>query len=348
VSRTARSGATLAAVRRRLIATAVTVAAVMGAGAASAHAYVFAPYVDVTQFPTPHLAALAGRAHLHQETLAFVVASAATPGACAATWGGQPTEPASGPKAFDVAGISALAHRPATSLAISFGGEDGTELASACPTAAALEQAYEGVIETYHPRRLDFDIEGAAVGDTQAIARRSAALAFLQHQAAAAGHPFAVSLTLPVLPSGLSASGLAIVRSALRHHLKLASVNVMAMDYGESAAPRPAGRMATFAIRAATGTIAQLHRLSPGLSLRARERMLGITSMIGVNDDPHEIFTLADARHLARWARGHHIGLISMWQLERDRACAAPTSTTQIACSSLQQTPFAFSRALGR
>jgi hypothetical protein len=333
---------------RRLLATAAVLAATLAAGAASAHAYAFAPYVDVTQFPTPHLARLADRAGLHQETLAFVVASAATPQTCAATWGGQPSEPASGPRAFDTAGIAALHHRPETTLAISFGGEDGTELASACPSPAALEQVYEGVIETYHPQRRDFDIEGAAVDDTKAIARRSAALAFLQHQAAAAGHPFAVSLTLPVLPSGLTASGQAIVRSALRHHVRLASVNVMAMDYGESAAPRPAGRMATFAIAAATHTIAQLHRIAPQLGLRARERMVGITPMIGINDDPHEVFTVADARRLAHWAGTHHLGLLSMWQLERDRACAAPTTTTQIECSSLAQAPFAFSRAFGR
>jgi hypothetical protein len=331
---------------RRQLATAAALAAALGAGAGSAHAYVFAPYVDVTQFPTPHLATLADRAHLNQETLAFVVASAAAPRACSATWGGQPTEPASGPTAFDVAGIAALAHRPATSVAISFGGEDGTELASACPSTVALEQAYQGVIDTYHPQRLDFDIEGAAVDDHRAITRRSAALAVLQRLAAAAHRPFAVSLTLPVLPTGLTASGLEIVRSALRHHVRLAAVDVMAMDYGESAAPRPAGRMATFAIRAASRTIAQLHRLAPGLSRRARERMVGITPMIGVNDDPHEVFTLANARRLARWAADHHIGLISMWQLERDRACAAPATTTQIACSSLRQAPFQFSRAL--
>jgi hypothetical protein len=334
--------------RLRPIATALLVlAAILLTAATSARAYVFAPYVDVTQFPTPHLAQLADRAHLNQETLAFVVASAATPQTCDATWGGQPSEPASGPRAFDTAGIAALHQRPGTTLAISFGGEDGTELASACPSAAALERVYEGVIETYHPERLDFDIEGAAVQDTGAIARRSAALAFLQHRAAAAGHPLAVSLTLPVLPSGLPASGLAIVRSALRHHVRLASVNVMAMDYGESAAPHPAGRMATFAIRAATHTIAQLHRIAPQLSVRARERMVGVTPMIGINDDPNEIFTVADARRLARWAGAHHLGLLSMWQLERDRACAAPTTSTQIACSSVAQTPFAFARAFG-
>jgi hypothetical protein len=331
---------------RRLFAILVTLAAVLGGGVATARAYVFSPYVDLTQWPTPHLPQLASDAHLHQETLAFVVAGAAQPSTCTATWGGQATEPASGSNAFDVRGIATLSKRPHTTTAISFGGEDGTELASACSTAAALEQAYAGVLSTYHPARLDFDIEGAAIGDTAAIARRSTALAALQHQAAAAHHPFAISLTLPVLPSGLTAAGLAVVRSALRHHVRLSAVNVMTMDYGDSAAPHPAGRMATFAIRAATRTIAQLHRLAPGLSRHAREQLVGITPMLGINDDPTEIFTVQNAHRLASWAASHHIGLLSMWQLERDRACAMPTATTQIACSSVIQAPFAFSRAL--
>lgn len=331
---------------RRLFATLVVLAACLGGGAGAARAYVFSPYVDVTQWPAPHLARLASDARLHQETLAFVVAGAAQPSACSATWGGQATEPASGSDAFDLKGIATLANRPHTTTAISFGGEDGTELASTCPTAAALQQAYAGVLSTYRPERLDFDIEGAAIDDTAAIARRSTALAALQRQAAAAHHPFAVSLTLPVLPTGLTTAGLAVVRSALRHHVRLSAVNVMTMDYGDSAAPHPAGRMARYAIRAATRTIAQLHRLAPALSRRTREKLVGITPMLGINDDPTEIFTVQNARRLASWARAHHIGLLSMWQLERDRACDMPATTTQIACSSVTQAPFTFSRAL--
>ena len=37
----------------------------------------------------------------------------------------------------------------------------------------------------------------------------------------------------------------------------------MAMDYGDSAAPHPQGRMAAFAIRAARNVNAQLHKLYP-------------------------------------------------------------------------------------
>src|SRR5439155_12953991 len=112
---------------------------------------------------------------------------------------------------------------------------------------SALQAAYQKVIDAYHLTQLDFDIEGGAVADHASIDRRSQALAALQHDAAAAGRSLQVWLTLPVLPTGLTADGLYVVQSALRYGVNLAGVNGMAMDYGDGATPNPQGHMGDYA-----------------------------------------------------------------------------------------------------
>ena len=49
-----------------------------------------------------------------------------------------------------------------------------------------------------------------------------------------------VSFTLPVLPSGLTPDGVALLNGAAQAGVQVAAVNVMAMDYGDGPAPRPA------------------------------------------------------------------------------------------------------------
>nr|BFD90310.1 hypothetical protein KitaXyl93_16700 [Kitasatospora sp. Xyl93] len=81
---------------------------------------------------------------------------------------------------------------------VSFGGAAGTELAAVCGTVGALFAEYDAAVRAYGLRYVDFDIEGAAIADTAANERRSAALARLQQ-----AHPgLKVSFTLPVLPEG--------------------------------------------------------------------------------------------------------------------------------------------------
>ena len=63
------------------------------------------------------------------------------------------------------------------------------------------------------------------------IVRRSTALAALQK----ANPGLKISLTLPVLPEGLTGDGLNVVRAAKTAGVNLDLVNIMAMDYGRSA-----------------------------------------------------------------------------------------------------------------
>jgi len=73
--------------------------------------------------------------------------------------------------------------------------------------------AYQSAVSAYSLTQIDFDIEGSAVADHVSIDRRSQAIAALQRTAAAAGKTLGVTLTLPILPSGLTADGLYVVQS---------------------------------------------------------------------------------------------------------------------------------------
>ena len=119
-----------------------------------------------------------------------------------------------------------------------------------------------------------------------------------------------------MFPTGLGADGVAIVKGAKAAGVKVGLVNIMAMDYGDASAPNPGGKMGTYAIKSAKASRTELKAVFG----KKAGRHLAVTPMIGINDVASEIFTLADARKLRRWARKNHLGGLSMWQLGRDSA----------------------------
>jgi hypothetical protein len=304
-------------------------------------AHFSAPYVDMTLYPTYNLVGAAQNQGIKFFTLAFLVADSSYKPA----WGGYSAYEVNGGD-FDtqirtqIAGVRALGG----DVMVSFGGANGQELAQAITSVSALKSAYQTVIDAYHLTRLDFDIEGAAVADHTSIDRRSQALAALQADAAAAGRTLQIWLTLPVLPTGLDNNGLYVVQSALHYGVHLAGVNVMAMDYGEGTAPNPHGHMGDYAIQAATSTYNQLASLY-GTSLTSAQlwQMIGVTPMIGLNDDTQEVFDQAAARQLLAFAEQQGMGRLSLWSLNRDQENPQGAITyVESTSSSLVQQPFEF------
>jgi hypothetical protein len=206
----------------------------------------------------------------------------------------------------------------------------------------SLKTAYKAVIDAYGLTHLDFDIEGAAGTDQASITRRAQALAQLQSDYAAAGKTLDVSLTLPVLPSGLTQDGVTIVTAAARNGLKVSVINIMAMDYGDWAAPSPDGAMGRYADQAAQSVHDQLRTVYPDAADARLWAMVGITPMIGANDTSGEVFRVADAETVEQFAAQHHIGRLAMWSLTRDQACAQPSSWASPTCSSIQQNAYDF------
>jgi hypothetical protein len=322
----------------------LTVLAPPSAPTWSAHEY--SPYVDMTLYPTYSLVDAAKTAGIKNFTLAFVVADPSNKPA----WGGYAANEINGTD-FDKAmaqqinGLRAIGG----DVMVSFGGASNQELAQVITDPVALKNAYESVINAYNLTHIDFDIEGGASADRVSIDRRSQAIAMVQQDMAAANRPLEVWYTLPVLPTGLTNDGLYVLQSALKSGVNIGGVNIMAMDFGESAAPNPAGQMGTYAIQSGTSLFNQLRNLYGSAPTDAQLwAKVGITPMIGMNDDTLEIFDQAAAQQVVTWAKSKGIGRISMWSLNRDQQNAAGKLTyVDLKSSSLIQQPYEFSKIFG-
>jgi hypothetical protein len=215
---------------------------------------------------------------------------------------------------------------------VSFGGQAGNELAHAVSDPARLAAAYGGVVDALNLGWADFDIEGASIEDRPVVERRMAAIKILQ-----ARHPdLIVSFTLPVMPTGLTASGVGLCKAAVAAGVRVDVVNVMCMDYGESFR----GDQGAHAIAAARATRAQL--VGAGLP----STKLGITPMIGVNDTAALVFTLEHARAVAAFARATPwVRWLSFWALGRDNQGALGGAASN-RYSGIAQKPWDFTRAL--
>ncbi len=279
----------------------------------------YAPYVDMGLWPVPDLVAIAQGRGASLVTLGFLQA---TPDGKLAWAGLSALAPDSDFEQAQAINSSIAALQAAGGdVMISLGGASGTSLAQWYATrglsARSLADAYVAVAQTYSLHRIDFDIEGSAVADAASIALRSQALALMQQDLP----DLEVWYTLPVLPTGLTSDGLNVVRSAVSAGVELDGVNVMAMDYGESAAPTSgpnAKTMGAYAIQAAESTYAQLAALYGEFGQSFGWNQVGVTPMIGVNDVTTEVFTVADAQALEDFARAKGLGMLSMWSVARD------------------------------
>ncbi len=314
--------------------------------AASSAPPVFSPYVDVTampqyEFQTPR------NQYQQDVTLAFVVASETNP--CRPSWGGAYT--------LDEAddqlqlGRRVLALRSTGGhVRISFGGQAHRDLAAACTDASALRAAYADVVERYDVDTIDLDVEGAALADSAAGQRRAVAIAQLQ-RSRPADDPLTVWVTLPLGRDGLTANGRAAVASLLAAGVDLAGVDGMAFDFGSLA---PDGMVATITtattalhdqVRAVFGEAGQV------LDDAGAWARTGATVMIGQTDVAAERLTMSDADGVNRFAREHHLGLLSMWSLNRDATCQYPLPTVtvvvQTSCSGVDQGQGSLAQTLG-
>ncbi len=301
---------------------------------------VAAPYFDATGYPPFGFVAAASSTGTRHWIAGFVVATSPTDPT--PSFGGY--YPTSGQ--YLLPEINAL-RAIGGDVMVSFGGAAGTEISVAATTAAQAQARYQSVIDAYAFTHIDFDVEGAWVADPPSIARRSQAIAGLQATAQQNNRPLSVWFTLPVLPSGLTLDGINVLASALNHGVVIAGVNIMAMDYGDGAAPNPAGQMGAYAIQAANSTFSQLQSLyashNQPKSAAQLWKMLGVTPMIGVNDVQSEIFLPSDAQQVVAFATAHDLGLLGFWSGNRDHQCPGGAQTSASgSCSSILQTPFQF------
>jgi len=260
---------------------------------------------------------VAQQAGLKFVTFAFVIDNGSN---CQAGWGGVGS--VSSDSTFG--GYVTRLRQAGGDAIISFGGAAGNELALDCTTNSSLENQYNFVVSKYNAKRLDFDVEGAAIGNNSSINRRNQVLRSMQ----LANPGLIISYTLPVNPTGLDSSGINVLQSAMNAGLRVDIVNIMAMDYANDNA-----NMGTNAVTASDATFQQMQQI--GMNAK-----LGITPMIGKNDTSPETFTLSNAQTVVNYANSHSgVALLSFWSLNRDHGCSSLSDT----CSGVSQTDFQFS-----
>jgi hypothetical protein len=289
----------------------------------------YAPYVLAGQMP---LVVTFEHTGVRFYTLAFILAGRD----CEATWNG----------AGLLKNIPSLPNEilklraKGGDVIVSLGGAAGDELALRCTDVESLTAQYQAVVDAYQLTHLDFDIEGDEIQDVASIQRRSQAIVVLQQRSLEAGRKLWVSLTLPVMPSGLTLEGLSVLQSAIDHDVVIDVVNLMTMDYGTEDS---ADGMGENAIRAANSVFEQLKVLYPQKEDADLWAMIGLTPMIGLNDVVPEVFTLADAEQVTAFAQTNGIRRLSMWAMSRDQSCVSDAEVVSIKCSGVKQEPFAFS-----
>ncbi|HEY0804888.1 MAG TPA: hypothetical protein VGD84_07485, partial [Pseudonocardiaceae bacterium] len=127
------------------------------------------------------------------------------------------------------------------------------------------------------------------------------------------------------------------VQAAKNDGARVDVFNVMAMDYGGSF-DNPAN-MGQYAISAAQNTLNQVRGSFPGDSFAN----IGITPMIGQNDDSAEVFSEANASSVVSFANSNGIGRLAFWSVDRDQPCGG-AATGLPACSMISQAKLDFTK----
>jgi chitinase len=303
----------------------------------------FAPYVDVTLTPT---AAFQNRAAnpSRDVVLGFVVADKQD--LCSPSWGTYQSLDGAA-ETQDLDRRVAQVRGQGGDAVVSFGGQANSELAVACKDQRELTAAYRATIDRYSSSTVDFDIEGTAVADAAANARRATAIKTLQDEARRKGRRLAVWLTLPVAPDGLRDESLALIRGLLARGVDLAGVNVMAMDFGGDAHEDMVGSITGAAKRTHDQLDVLYRQRGKALGSAQLWNKVGVTVMIGQNDVKEEMLTLAGARKVAAFAKKQRVGRVSLWSLNRDDQCGVTfpmIGTLSNLCSGTAQKKLAFSK----
>lgn len=322
----------------------ISVTTSAGSCTTSSGGNLFSPYIDMGLTADWQLPTIQQQSGIATFTMGFIVSGGT---GCTPEWGGVGASVANDtlPNGSTILSLVQSVRSAGGDVIISFGGASGTELAAntGCATVSQLQAAYQSVINRYSvnsstPVRLDFDIEGGAVDSpvrsdgVNSVDLRNQALAAL----VAANPGLKISLTLPVLPTGLIQSGINVLTSAAANHTPVSVVNVMAMDYGS--ANDNNAQMGLDATLAATAVHSQIESAALTASV-------GVTAMIGVNDTNTEVFQESDATTLLNFAaQNSYITRLSMWSVARDNDGCPNAGFASATCSGISQTNWAFSQ----
>ncbi len=296
----------------------------------------YAPYVET--YNNDDLATLAQESGVHYETLAFL--NTAVAGSCTAYFDGNTATPiAKSTYGAEIAEIQAHGGN----VIPSFGGygadTTNTDIADSCTDVSSIAAVYESLVTTYHVTRIDLDVEADSLNNTAGIERRNEAIAVAERWAWQHGKELQFTYTIPTNPTGLTATGLAVLQGAKAAGAQIAVVNGMTFDYYFGTVEE----MGNDSVAAAEAIEGQLKTLFPHESTSELYSQVGVTEMPGIDDfGAAETFTQADAGTVLKFAEAHGLGLISIWALDRDNG-SCPGLKGQGLCSGVAQPDWFFS-----
>ncbi len=155
---------------------------------------------------------------------------------------------------------------------------------------------------------MTFSLDADTAGNKAATIIRSEALKIIQDS----NPGIAISFSLPVSPTGLSADSLDLLKSAEEHGIIVERVNINAYNYASSVAPNAGVASGTYCIQAATFTYSQIQTLGLGSKI-------GVVVMIGQADVASEFFQHADAKQVVNWAKSNSwVTNLSFYSANRD------------------------------
>ncbi|WP_432665877.1 glycosyl hydrolase family 18 protein [Wukongibacter baidiensis] len=302
---------------------------------------VFAPFVDATAWPPFPLAEKTKELKVPYYNLGFIVSQSKD--VCKPTWGTYYSAE-EGPLNEEIKKVRAMGG----DVMVSFGGAANVPLHVSAPDVESLKEQYKRFIKAYGLTRIDFDIEGTWVNDIDSLKRNSKALRTLQDELKSENYDLEIWFTLPVLPSGLTNDGINLIKLALDEDVDIAGVNVMTMDYGDSAAPNPNNQMGEYGIEAISNLKNQLEKLYNDYNTPKTDDqlwgMIGTTPMIGLNDVTTETFNQQDARETLEFAKRKQVGMISMWSINRDKSPNGALGYVSTSASSIIQEEYEFAQ----
>jgi chitinase len=270
--------------------------------------------------PQPPATVLAATG-LHDLTLAFMLSKKT----CDPAWDGARALTGGA----DQAAINAI-RAAGGDVVVSFGGWSGRKLGNKCATATALAGAYQKVINAYALKAIDIDIEHGEMNATKVRNRVIAALAAVHR----ANPALEIYVTFGTTPTGPDKKGTAMITYAVSLGFQPTAWTVMPFDFG---APGP--DMAQASISAVQG-LERLVQSTYHLTAAVAYQHTGISTMNGRTDSGETVST-ANVQTMLTFARQNHLGRLTFWSINRDRACGGATTTAD-ECSGVAQNPYAF------
>jgi hypothetical protein len=220
----------------------------------------------------------------------------------------------------------------------------------------ATDEGMERFIRRYESPQLigfDFDIEEHQTPEQ--IASLAARIAAAQVQRPRLRMSFTVATHAASDGSRYSLNGTAeaVLAAVRKAGVQGYALNLMVMDYGPAADKACVVHTVNGKPRCDMGASALQAARNVHEKYGVPYEQIELTAMIGVNDVVENVFTLRDARTVARGVRAMKLAGLHYWSLDRDTPCGKPVAGADPACSTMKGVPAAaylrtMARGLGK